>query len=242
LSRNPKDSRAPVNGFVKPMVDDESATRRPPNRPEATRSDASALEKGLAAVEGAAEGFAEQAREGDLARHTSRAADQAAQTVRQAQEGMGTADVLSPDALSRAGDAVRSSVAQAPGIAEAAREARATPGIVGDEVRRVIDDVRREVAKTVGGIVAAAVLAVFALGFLALAIAAHLNAQWGVPWGHVAVGLTFAILAAMAGAVAYQAATSIRREADEGFERVARTTGERAQAIARPLARPRREP
>ena len=202
---------------------------------------ASHLEKSLAMAQGLAEGFAEEARRGDLAGSVGAAAQQAQQTVQEAQQGLrrGMPPSEGPSAIGASGGSLsqvmergaEAASGSADTLALLAQQIREAPTAIAAEVRATVNEVMGEARKTLIGGIAAVILGLFGLFLLSYGAAIYLDGVWGTPWGFVAVGGAYFIVAMIAAASARSGAAGMRREAEQGMERVKGEVAERTAVV-----------
>lgn len=228
-----------VSGEKKRLIDERM------NDPGATT-----LEKALAAIAGAAEGFGEEAHKTQLPALVAEAFEKTAEVFRE------TSGALAPTEPTGtgldAGTATRGGGAVAEGLEKAAtrlREGRPrfeatvekardvasraamAPARIRAETTVHAKAVAREVATTLGGAVLALVAVGLALALFSAAAAFALNAQYGAPRGSLVVAVFWTLVAIIAILVARSRIQEAKREAREGAEAVRNEVRD----VARPL-------
>lgn len=227
----------------------DEAIRRRMESPEAT-----AVEKGLAAVAGAAEGFAEISKTTDLPALAGEAVDRVAETWRAVrtetrapgrEPSLGTARAVEgpatdipappPPAPSAAGERATATVENAErytrAVGQVARRASELPAALGHHVRSTTRVVAKDAAGAAIGYTVATIAGLFALGFFSVVVAALLNGVLGPPVGSLIVAVVYAIVAVGALIFAQREVRSVGEDARAGI----RSVREEVRNVGRPL-------
>lgn len=170
------------------------------------------IDTATAVVEGAADGLADGIDEHHLDQSLP---DLARQTAPIAQRGVRSERLRATleKADEKVSHAIDSTRAKARAVAESARRARKAPA-------NVIDDVKVATKAYLGGLTAsivsyavAGVIGAIAFVVLTVGLVQGLNELWGKPWGALAVGVAYGIVALIFASVAKGKAAAGRRHA-----------------------------
>lgn len=208
--------------------------------------DASGIEKALAIVQGAAEGFAEQSRDANLPAVVGAAIATVKETVNAvrdelpasatsgggAESGQGSETAPEdrvfliegarpPDKTipleHRAEKAVSDLESYAERLRVAAERAGEAPATIGYEVRSTVKETAADAKTAAIGFSLTGILGLFALAFISIVIAMALDRVLGSPWGWLIVGLVYAIGAVIALASARNATRDAKAHVKEGI-------------------------
>lgn len=206
---------------------------------------ASAVEKVLAAVQGAAEGFVEQSRAANFPAVAGAAVEKVTQSVQAVREelparakGAGPEGATgkpgeqvfliegarAPEApvplQDRAEEAVGRLEQYAESLRVASERAAEAPAAIRHEIQSTVREAAREARTAAVGYAATAVLGLFALAFVSIVVAVALNRLLGSPWGWLVVGLLYAIGAAVAFSAAKRSTDEVRETTRRGVANV----------------------